>query len=730
MSNRSRVTLSRREFIKAGLASGAGLTLGLYVPQSRGRMTGAGPGKAGSDPVADPDFAPNAFVRIGTDDTVTVVVKHLEMGQGTYTGLPTLAAEELDAAWSQVQPVGAPADADRYANLLWGDLQGTGGSTAIANSYQQMRKAGAAAREMLVAAGAQRWQVPAAEIRVREGVVSHEPSGRRASFGELAEAAAQQPVPEQVFLKDPEQFRLIGSHVPRKDDSAKVRGRAVFTQDVQLDGMLTAVVARPPRFGARVKGFDASKARQVKGVTEVVEIPTGVAVLGEDFWSARQGRDALSVEWDDSEAVTAGSAELMERYREMAAERGAVARHDGDPEAATDEAEATVEAEYEFPYLAHAALEPLNCVVRLTDDGCEIWNGEQYQTADQQAVARLLGIEPDQVRIHMLYAGGSFGRRANPHSDYVVEAVTIARAIEGKAPVKMVWTREDDMQAGYFRPMYYHRMQGGVDADGSPVGWRHRIVGQSIMAGTLLEDSMVKDGVDQTSVEGAANMPYAVPNVGVDLHSPRVGIPVQWWRSVGSTHTAFVVETFMDELAEVAGRDPVELRRSLLEDHPRWRGVLDLVADKGGWGEQLGKGRGRGVAVHQSFNTYVAQVADVTVSGDGGFTVDRVVIAVDCGVAVNPDIVRAQMEGGVGFGLSAALMSEITVEDGRVQQSNFHDYRVLRMEHMPRVQVHIVASDQSPTGVGEPAVPVIAPAVANALYRATGKRLRRLPLRL
>ncbi|MGD8309535.1 MAG: xanthine dehydrogenase family protein molybdopterin-binding subunit [Chromatiales bacterium] len=722
MSDATIVNLSRRRFLKATAGVGAGLTLGLYLP---GLRSGRGV-RAAESPAP---FAPNAFVRIGTDDRVTVIAKHLEMGQGTYTGLATLVAEELDAAWEQVHVEGAPADVKRYNNLLWGEMQGTGGSTAIANSFTQMRKAGATAREMLVRAAAREWGVEPGAVTVEKGWVRHDSSGRKTGFGALAELAAAEEVPEDVFLKDPEDFTLIGKGVPRKDSPEKINGSAVFTQDVKLDGMLTAVVAHPPRFGAKVASFDAAPARRIRGVVDVVRIPTGVAVVAKDFWSASQGRDRLKVEWDESEAFKLGSGEIMDEYRELAGKPGAAARNDGDAAKALEGAAKVVEADYEFPYLAHAAMEPMNCVVRLREGGCEIWNGEQFQTPDQRAVAELLGIEPERVKLHMLYAGGSFGRRANPHSDYVLEAVNIARAIDGKAPVKLVWTREDDMRAGWYRPMYFHRVRAGLDGDGRPVAWHHRIVGQSIMAGTPMA-GMIQDGVDPTSVEGVQNLPYTIPNIHVDLHSPEMGVPVQWWRSVGSTHTAFAVETFVDQLAAAAGKDPVAFRRDLLGDHPRWLGVLELAADKGGWGEPLPEGRGRGIAVHEAFNTFVAQVAEVSVKPGGRFTVDRVVVAVDCGIPVNPDVIHAQMEGGVGFGLAAALVSRITLDKGRVEQGNFDDYEVLRIGQMPEVEVHIVPSTAQPTGVGEPAVPVIAPAVANALTAATGKRFHALPLSL
>ncbi|MDP2810439.1 MAG: xanthine dehydrogenase family protein molybdopterin-binding subunit [Rhodocyclaceae bacterium] len=719
----------RRDFLKAGAAAGAGLTLGVWfgvpVAQAASAKTAAG-------------FEANAFVRIGADNTVTVIVKHLEMGQGTYTGLPTLVAEELDAAWSQIRAEGAPADATRYNNLLWGAAQGTGGSSAIANSFEQMRRAGASARAMLVAAAAQEWRVSAGSIKVAQGVLSH-PSGKKASFGQMAARAAQQPVPAEVKLKQPKDFVYIGKRVPRTDSRAKVGGTAVFTQDLRLPGMLTAVVARPPRFGAKLKSFDAARAKAVKGVVDVVAIPTGVAVLAQDFWSAKKGRDLLAVSWDETEAFRLGSAEILAQYRSLAGQPGMVAAERGDAAKALAGAAKKFEADYELPYLAHAAMEPLNCVVQLSANGCEVWNGEQMQTGDQFNLASLLGLKPEQVKLNMLYAGGSFGRRANPKSDYLLEAAGIAKALAGGPhagkPVKMQWTREDDMRAGFYRPAYLHRLAGALDARGNLAAWSQRIVGQSIIAGTAFEGGMVKNGIDVTSVEGAANLPYAVPDFRVELHSPRLGVPVQWWRSVGSTHTAFATEVFLDELAAAAGKDPVAWRRELLAAHPRHRGVLDLAAAQAGWGRPLaparaGEKRGRGIAVHESFHTYVAQVAEVTVKADGSFTVDRVVCAVDCGIAVNPDIVRAQMEGGIVFGLTAALYGAITLREGQVEQSNFNDYPLLRMHEMPQIEVHIVPSSAPPSGVGEPATPVIAPAVANALFAASGKRLRNLPLRL
>jgi len=723
--------LSRRRFLQGG----AGLTLGFCLPGLALAAAEAGPGKAGAVAVAPVTFEPNAFLRIGTDNTVTVISKHLEMGQGTYTGLATLLAEELDADWPQVRVEGAPADAKRYNNLFWGPAQGTGGSTAMANSWEQMRKAGAAGRAMLVAAAAKAWNVPAGEITVDKGTLRHAASGRSATFGQLAEAAARESVPTDVVLKDPKDFRLIGKTARRTDTRDKTDGSAKFTQDVQLPGMLVAVVAHPPQFGAKVKSFDASKAKKVKGVVDVVKIPQGVAVLAKDTWSAKKGRDALQVVWDDSAAFKLGSDEILARYKEMARKPGLVARKEGDSAKALAGATKVVSASYDFPYLAHAAMEPMNCVIRLSADGCEVWNGEQLHTGDQYALAGLFGLKAEQVNIHMLYAGGSFGRRACKDSDYVLEAAHIVKAIGGKAPVKLIWLREDDMRAGYYRPLFHHALQAGIDAQGNIVGWQHRLVGQSILIGSPFEKAMVKDGIDHVSVEGASNLPYAIPNLTVDLHTPTdIPVPVLWWRSVGSSHTAFSTEAFLDEVAAAAGKDPYAMRLELLAKQPRHAAVLKLAAEKAGWGSplkagKLGERRGRGIAVHESFNSVVAQVAEVTVGKDGTVRVDRVVCGVDCGTAINPDNIRAQVEGGVGFALSAVFSGEITLKDGKVEQGNFDGYPLLRIADMPVVEVHILPSAKAPTGIGEPGVPPVAPAVANAIAAATGKRLHRLPIR-
>jgi isoquinoline 1-oxidoreductase subunit beta len=723
MTTTMRVT--RRDFIKTGAAAG-GLVLAIEIPGCAPR----GSEKAATaDKPFTPVFEPNAFVRVGDDGQVSVVAKHVEMGQGTYTGLATIVAEELDADWNKVQVEGAPADASKYNNLFFGKVQGTGGSTAIANSWEQLRKAGATARAMLVAAAAQEWGVDAAGLTTEAGVVTNPATGKRLDYGSLASKAAKLPVPENVTLKDPASFKLVGKHSARVDTKAKSMGKAQFTQDVQLPGMLTAVVAHAPRFGATVKSFDATEAKKVPGVKDVVQIPTGVAVLADSFWPAKKGRDGLKIEWDESKAFTRSTAEILADYRELAKKPGKVARKDGDAAGALARAPHVVEAVFEVPYLAHACMEPMNCVVQLSPDKLEVWNGEQFQTVDQGALAQVAGLKPEQVTIHMLYAGGSFGRRANPHSDYLLEALSIAQAAKTAAPVKMVWTREDDMRAGMYRPVTLHALRGAVDPAGKAIAWHQRVVGQSILTGTPFEAMMVKNGIDDSSVEGAATTKYGIPNLQVELTSPALPVTVQWWRSVGNTHTAFAVESFIDELAAAARRDPVEFRRELLAKAPRHLGVLNLAAEKAGWGSALPAGHARGIAVHESFSSYVAEVAEVSIE-KGEPRVHRVVCAVDCGTVVNPDVVRMQMESGIAYGLSAALYGEITLKDGQVEQGNFDRYRVLRIDEMPKVEVYLVPSAEPPTGVGEPGTPPIAPAVANALFGLTGKRVRSLPIRV
>jgi isoquinoline 1-oxidoreductase subunit beta len=715
---------TRRDFLKsAGTVGAVALTIGFEWGGSTRRALAAP-----ASPAAGAAFTPNAFLRVGTDNSVTVIAKHVEMGQGAYTGIATIVAEELDADWAQVRVESAPADAKRYANLAFGTMQGTGGSSAMANSWMQLREAGGKARAMLVAAAAKEWKVPVADLTVEQGVVHHAASKRQARFGALVKTAATLPVPEKVQLKDPKDFKLIGHAAPRVDAAAKSDGTAQFTLDVVLPGMLVALLKRPPLFGATVKSFDPAAASAVPGVVKVVQVPRGVAVVAKSFWAAKQGRDALTVEWDDSKAEKRSSAALMDEYRRLADQPAVSARKDGDALKAITDAKRKVSASYEFPYLAHAPMEPLDAVVKLSAGSCEIWAGDQFQTIDQANAARTAGLDPQQVSIHTLYAGGSFGRRANPGSDYIVEAVSIAKAYGADGtPIKLQWTREDDIHGGLYRPMYFHKLEAGLNAEGQLTGWRHGIVGQSIVAGTPFS-GLIKDGIDGTSVEGAANLPYAIPNIAVDLSTTTTGVPVLWWRVVGSSHTAYAVEAFMDEVAHAAGQDGFTFRRKLLDQHPRMKAVLELAAAKADWNTPLPPGKGRGIAVAEAFKTFVAQVAEVSVGKDGQVKVDRVVCAVDCGTPINPDIIAAQMEGGIGFGLGAVLYGAITLKDGRVEQDNFNGYRVLRINEMPKVEVHIVPSAEAPTGVGEPGVAPLGPAVANAIFAVTGKRSYVLPL--
>ncbi len=710
--------IPRRDFLRVSAAVGGGLLLAFRFPE-KAAAAPSSPARATAE-----EFSPNAFVRIATDGRVTVIVNKAEMGQGVCTSLAMLLAEELDADWARVGFEFAPVD-PVYAHPGFG-IQMTGGSTSVAAMSGPMRKAGAAARAMLVAAAAKGWAVGADECRTENGSVVHSGSGRRSSYGDLASAAATVEVPREVKLKDPKDFRIVGKSTKRLDTPDKVAGKAVFAIDVSLPGMLTALVAHPPVFGAKARSVDSAAARAIPGVREVAQISSGVAVIAEGFWAAKRARDLLKIEWDLGPNAGLSTDALREEYRKLAATPGRVAREDGDADAALASAQRRLDADYELPYLAHATMEPLNCVVDLRADRCEIWAGTQFQTVDHAAAARAAGLDPKVVKLHTTFLGGGFGRRANPVSDYVVEAVEIAR--HAGAPLKLVWTRDDDMRAGYYRPMWHSRVSAGLDGSGAIVAWTHTIVGQSFIAGTPFEPFIIKDGIDSTSVEGAADLPYAIPDVRVSLHTTKVAVPTLWWRSVGHSHTAFVVESFLDEIAAASGADPLELRRKLLAGKARHLGVLELAAREAGWGKPLPPGRARGLAVHHSFETYVAHVAEVSLEG-GLPRVHRFTTAVDCGRVVNPDTVKAQLEGAVGFGLTAALYGAITLREGRVEQSNFHDYRLLRIHEMPAVDVHLVLSDAPSTGVGEPGVPPVAPALCNALYALTKKRVRRLPIR-
>lgn len=704
---------------RRGFLAGAGLVIGVSLAM-RGRAAAAllqGAPAGAEGPVQNL----NAFVRIAPDGLVTVLSKHIEFGQGPYTGLTTLVAEELDADWSQMRVAAAPADDELYANLAFG-IQGTGGSTAIANSYEQMRKAGATARAMLVAAAAEEWGVSAEEITVAKGRIRHAASGKESGFGELAEKAATMEAPAEPKLKDPKDFVLIGTDRPKLDTPEKTNGQAVFTLDVLADDMLIAMVARPAHFGATVKSFDDTDARKVPGVVDVKQITGGVAVFAENTFAALKGREALSVEWDLSKAETRSSEEIYDAYRALFSETGLEATNTGDVGGAMNADGTTVlEREIVFPYLAHAPMEPLDAVLIQAEDGSiDCYNGSQFPGQDKAAIAEVCGVDPAKVRVNTQLAGGSFGRRAQFGSPYMREAAEAFKASGMTRPIKHIWTREDDIRGGFYRPIFVHKLKGAMDADGNIVGWDQQIVGQSVMQKTEL---------DESSVEGAADLPYAIPNLRVFSHQPQSPVTVLWWRSVGHSHTGFAVETFIDELLEKAGKDPVEGRLALLADYPRRAGVLRKAAEMADWASAVTEGRQRGVAVHKSFNTYVAEIAEVSIGDNGEPRVHKVWCAVDCGVAVNPNIIRAQMEGGIGYGLGAVLFDEITLgEGGAVVQSNFHDYRSLRINEMPEVEVAIIESSEAPTGVGEPGTPPIGPAVANAWRRLTGQPVRQLPI--
>jgi len=718
-----KIQASRRQFLLGALAAGSGVAIGYHVLAA---TPAAASGTAGT---ATDALAFTPYLTIDADGQVTVLSSQFEMGQGSYNGLATLVAEELDADWSTIEVLGAAGNVKAYGNIAFGGtLQGTGGSTSMFTSFERYRKAGATARAMLVAVAASEWGVPASEITVENGVLSHV-SGKSGGFGAFAARAATLPAPAEVALKKPADWKLIGNEKLKRFDSArKANGTEQYTIDVKLPGMLTAVMIHPPLFGATLKSFDATAARAVKGVVDVVETPRGVAVVAETMWAAIKGREAVTAVWDETAAEKRGTPELMAMYKDIAGKApAAIARKDGDVDAGFASAAKVIEATFEFPYLSHAPMEPLNAVARKNDDGTlEIWGGHQFPDVYQMLASQIAGVTPDKVQLRVMKTGGSFGRRAVFDGDVVVEAVYVAKAIGYKAPVKVQWTREDDMRAGRYRPAYVHQMKAGIDGNGKLVAWSDHVVGQSIMGKTMF-DGMVKNGVDPTSVEGANNLPYAIPNQTIGLTTTEVGVPVLWWRSVGSTHTAFAAEVFLDEIAEATGKDPIEFRLSMLEPGSRHAVVLKLVAEKAEWAKPVAAGRFRGVSVAESFGTVVAQIAEVSLNDSGGIKVERVVAAVDCGLAVNPDQVRAQVEGGIGFGLGAILAEEITLSEGKVDQGNFDMYTPLRIDAMPSVEVHILASANPPSGIGEPGVPPIGPAVANAIYKALGKRIRVMP---
>ncbi|MEP7454203.1 xanthine dehydrogenase family protein molybdopterin-binding subunit [Phyllobacterium sp. SB3] len=707
------ITSTRRSFL-----TGAGLVIGFTLAPkmfSASAMQGV---QAGGDSALS---QMNAFVKIGTDDTVTVLSKHIEFGQGPFTGLATIVAEELDADWSQMRAVHSPADDKVYANLAFG-LQGTGGSTSIANSYEQLRKAGATARAMLVAAAAEEWKVPASEITVEKGRIKHAASAKESGFGAFASKAAARTPPVEPKLKDPKDFVLIGQELPKLDTVSKTNGKAVFTLDITADNMLYATVAHPDHFGATVKSFDDTEALKVPGVVDVKQIPQGVAVYAQNTFAALKGRAALEIEWDLARAETRSSDQLIADYEKLFAGKGLQATNNGDVDKVFGgQGLQSIEAVLAFPFLAHAPMEPLDAVfIRGANGSVDIYTGAQFPGMDKNTAAKVLGLDPEKVRVNTQITGGSFGRKAQFGSPYMQEAAAVFGATDGSRPLKHMWTREDDIRGGYYRPMYVHKMRGAIDADGKIVGWDQAIVGQSIMA---------KADLDETSVEGASNLPYDIPNLRVISHNTTLVVPPLWWRSVGHTHTGFAVETFVDELLERVGKDPVEGRLALLSKEPRHIATLKKVAEMADWGSPPPEGRQRGVAVVKSFGSYVAQIVEVSVSNEDSPRVHKVWCAVDCGIAINPNVIKAQMEGGIGYGLGAVLFDAVTLgQGGKIIQSNFHDYRSLRINEMPVVEVAVIPSAEPPTGVGEPGVPPVGPAVANAWRRLNNSPVRRLPI--
>ncbi len=708
--------VSRRTFLKAGAAAGGGLLLSLSLPALMRNAEAAETSTAIS-------FAPNAFIRIDRQGRVTLVVHQVEMGQGTYTSLPMLLAEELEVDLAQVHLEHAPPDDKLYANPLIG-FQATGGSNSVRGAWEPLRRAGASARSMLVSAACATWNVDSNSCRAEKGEVIHVPTGRKLNYGALVDKAATLPVPDRFALKDPKDFKLIGKPAKRLDGPDKVNGKAEFSIDVRVPGMKIAAVAACPVFGGKLASVDEAKAKALKGVHQVVRLDDAVAVVAEHMWAAKQGLAALDISWDEGPNAELSTADIVQQLEAASQKPGAVARKQGDVAKAMAGAAKRIEAVYQVPFLAHATMEPMNCTVHARKDGCDVWVGTQVATRAQAAAAQVTGLPPEKIRVHNHLLGGGFGRRLEV--DFITQAVHIAKQVDG--PVKVIWTREEDIQHDIYRPYYYDRLAAGLDEHGMPIAWSHRVTASSILARWL--PLVFKDGLDPDAVEGAADLPYSLPNTLVDyVRQEPPGVVTGWWRGVGPTHNTFVVESFIDELAAAAKKDPVEYRRALLGKAPRARAVLDLATGKAGWGQPLPQGRGRGVSVQHAFGSYLAQVAEVAVSKEGEVRVDRVVCAVDCGMTVNPDTVRAQMEGGIIFGITAALYGEITIKDGRVEQHNFNDYPILRINEAPAVEVHLLKSAEAPGGIGEPGTAAIAPAVTNAIFAATGKRVRKLPVK-
>jgi len=690
--------LNRRGFLKAGVATAGGLFIGFHLPESDKLEAATTSTKL------------NAFIHIGSDDIVTFSIHKSEMGQGPVTSLSQLLAEELDCDWKQIRTEFAPVDP------AYGPLQGTFGSMSIRTSWDPLRKAGASARDMLLDAAAQKWGVAKSQLRTEKGQVINTATNARLSFGSLADAAGKLPAPAKVALKDPKDFRLIGTSPRRLDTPSKVNGTAAFGLDARRPGMVYAVVARCPVFGGKVASFDDTKTKAVPGVQQVVRISRGIAIIADNTWSAMEGRRALQLQYDEGKNANLSSASIRELFVNLAEKPGAVARNDGDANAALANGAKKLEAVYEVPYLSHAPMEPMNCTADVRPDSAEVWVSTQIQTAAMGTTAKITGLHPDKIQIHTMYLGGGFGRRGG--DDFVSEAVEISKAI-GK-PVKLTWSREDDMQHDLYRPASCAKFAGALDKDGWPVAWNTRVVCPSFGG--------LRNGVDRTSVEGIVDLEYSIPNFHVDYHPPDVDIPTTYWRSVGFSQNTFFSESFLDELAAAAGKDPFEFRRHLLAKSPRLLGVLELAAEKAAWGKPLPAGHGRGIAVVNNIGSYNAQVAEVSIE-QGKLRVHRVVCAVDCGHAINPAGIEQQIQSGIVYGLSAALKGAITIDRGRVVQGNFNHYDVMRIDEMPVVEVHIVPSQAAPGGIGEASTPSIVPAVANAIFAITGKRLRKLPIR-
>ncbi len=717
-----KIKLSRRDFLISSAAAGGGLIIGFSL-MACDKDTGSTTSDTNTGAVPSMDFdqfTPNAWLSINSDDTVIIRVGSSEMGQGTLTGMAMLIADELDADWSRVQAEHAPID-EAFTNPILG-RQATGGSTAIRGFWDVARKAGATGRELLLQAAALQWNVDVSECRARKGEVIHQASDRHLRYGELAEAAAKLPVPEDVFLKEPEEFVLIGQSIPRLDTPDKVNGQAVFGMDVDLPGMLTATVARCPVKGGKLKRFDATQALAVPGVKRVVEISAGVAVMAEHYWAAKKGRDVLDIEWDTEGHDHLDSAGIEAQFK-AALDNELIERDDGDIKQSLATAAKTLEAVYTVPYQAHVCMEPMNATADVHADGCDVYAPTQAQTSSQHTAMRITGLEADQVKVHTTFLGGGFGRRSE--QDFIIDAVECSK-LAGQ-PVKVIWSREDDIMHDQYRPATYNQMRGGVDTQGRITAWEHRIAGPSIMA--RLAPARTKDGHDWASTEGAKNIPYDIVNQRVTYAMSNTAVPVGFWRSVGSSQNAFITECFFDELAKLAGRDPLEARLELMVDHPRHAAVAKLAAEKAAWGSPLPEGHARGIAVAESFGSYTAQVAEVSIE-KGAVRVHRITCAVDCGMAVNPNSIRAQMEGAIVYGLTATLKGAITIADGQVQQRNFDDYPLLRLDECPDIDVHIIDSQQAPGGVGEPGVPPTAPAVANAVFALTGQPVRSLPIRI